>query len=83
MQPIPAMNSSTLAMEDMHGIFTVVKSDGSPGRFFAVDLIKMILGYMILQYDIKTMDGKRPVDTIFQLARYPDMAAAISIRRRH
>ena len=54
----------------------------SPGRFFAVDLIKMILGFVILRYDIKVTDGKRPVDTIFQLARYPDMGAGILFRKR-
>jgi len=42
----------------------------------------MISGLTLLRYDIKTPSGKRPVDTIFQLARYPDLGATISIRKR-
>lgn len=70
-------------MESMHG--TILLSYiliGSPGRFFAVDMIKLMLIFVLLRYDIKTKDGKRPKDSHMGLARIPDMSVEILFRRR-
>jgi len=54
----------------------------SPGRFFAVSELKALLGFTLLTYDVKTKDGKRPKDQIFQDMIIPDMTAEILIRKR-
>lgn len=55
-------------------------SDISPGRQFAVTVIKLMLAFILLQYDIKTKDGLRPARTKFVLL--PNMKAEILFRKR-
>ncbi|KAK9793678.1 putative Cytochrome P450 [Seiridium cardinale] len=45
-----------------------------PGRFFAATELKLILGYMIMNYDIEMLE-KRPEDIYAGAARLPPMAA--------
>jgi cytochrome P450 len=52
-----------------------------PGRFFAASEMKLILGYMVMNYDIEMLD-KRPPDIFAGVARLPPMAAKIRVRRR-
>jgi cytochrome P450 len=52
-----------------------------PGRFFAASEMKLILGYMVMNYDIEILD-KRPPDIFAGVARLPPMAAKIRVRRR-
>ena len=52
-----------------------------PGRFFAASEMKLILGYMVMNYDIEMLD-KRPPDIFAGVARLPPMAAEIRVRRR-
>ena len=59
-----------------------VLSDGSPGRFFAVNEIKMMLAWTIMNYDFKTEDGKRPADKHLQFINFPDPKAEILIKRK-
>jgi cytochrome P450 len=52
-----------------------------PGRFFAANELKLILGYMVLNYEFE-MQAERPRNTWFGLSRVPPMKATIRIRRR-
>jgi cytochrome P450 len=52
-----------------------------PGRFFAASELKLILGYMVMNYDIEMLD-ERPPDIYAGVARLPPMAAKIRVRRR-
>jgi cytochrome P450 len=52
-----------------------------PGRFFAASEMKLILGHMVMNYDIEILD-KRPPDIFAGVARLPPMAAKIRVRRR-
>ena len=52
-----------------------------PGRFFAVGQLKLILGYMIMNYEIEMLD-KRPSDIFIGVAKLPPLASKIRIRRR-
>ena len=58
-------------------------TDGSPGRFFAVNEIKLMLAFLLLRYDVKTVvDGVRPADMKFQITIIPDRKAKILFRKR-
>ncbi|KAK3315822.1 cytochrome P450 [Apodospora peruviana] len=52
-----------------------------PGRFFAASEMKLILGWMIMNYDVEHLD-KRPDDIYAGPARLPPMTAKIRVRRR-
>lgn len=54
-----------------------------PGRFYASQQIKMILGHLILRYDFKYPEGQgRPRNLYSDENIYPDPAARVLIRRR-
>lgn len=54
-----------------------------PGRFFASDVLKMILGQMILDYDFKYPDGHgHPRNLTTDEFIYPDLTARLLMRRR-
>ncbi|KAI1470986.1 cytochrome P450 [Daldinia caldariorum] len=54
-----------------------------PGRFFASQLIKMILGHILLRYDLKYPEGQgRPRNLVFDENIYPDPKARMLMRRR-
>ncbi|KAI9783032.1 MAG: hypothetical protein M1816_001609 [Peltula sp. TS41687] len=52
-----------------------------PGRFFAVDLLKLLMAYAILHYEIKPL-AERPSNTWFGEALLPPMKATIHVKRR-
>lgn len=52
-----------------------------PGRFFAVGQLKMILGFIIMNYQIEMLD-ERPPDIFIGVAKLPPLASKIRIRRR-
>ncbi|KAI9745014.1 MAG: hypothetical protein M1818_001292 [Claussenomyces sp. TS43310] len=52
-----------------------------PGRFFAASEMKLILGYIVMNYDIEFLE-ERPADIYAGIARLPPMAAKIRVRRR-
>jgi len=54
----------------------------SPGRFFAVNEIKLMLAFTILRYDVKTVDGKIPTPTKFGAMVVPNRKASILYRKR-
>ena len=51
------------------------------GRFFAANLLKLILAYTILNYDFEMQD-KRPDNVWFGTNRMPPMKATVSVKRR-
>ncbi|KAI2609248.1 ent-kaurene oxidase [Hypoxylon sp. NC1633] len=54
-----------------------------PGRFFADCEIKMILAYLLLNYDVRLRDGEaRPAPNMFMMTKSPSMTAEILFRRR-
>jgi cytochrome P450 len=57
-------------------------TDYSPGRFFAVNEVKLMLAFTLLKSDFKTKDGKRPGDSQFETYIIPDMKAEILFKRR-
>ena len=53
----------------------------SPGRYFACNELKTILGQIILNYDLKLPgDGSRPADVYF-VGRYFPRRTAVSCSR--
>ena len=57
-------------------------SDSSPGRFFAVTELKLMLAFTLLRYDVTTKDGKRPEGTKFMNLLLPHMKAEILFKSR-
>lgn len=53
-----------------------------PGRFFGTLEIKAILAQILLTYDIKTVDGRRPTDLNFVYLRLPNPRAKLLLRQR-
>jgi hypothetical protein len=54
----------------------------SPGRFFAVNEIKLMFAYTLMNFDVKTKDGKRPPNFEFHSLILPNTKAEILYRRR-
>ncbi|KXS95580.1 hypothetical protein AC578_3267 [Pseudocercospora eumusae] len=52
-----------------------------PGRFFAVHVIKLMLGYLLVHYDIQSFDKKPEVYEIGE-ARVPSDKQMIKVKRR-
>jgi cytochrome P450 len=52
-----------------------------PGRFFAASELKLIVAYMLTNYDFEILD-KRPPNIYAGVARLPPMGAKIRVRRR-
>jgi cytochrome P450 len=53
-----------------------------PGRFFAATELKLLLAYMLLNYDIEMMK-ERPAGKWVGNVSLPDMKATINVRRRN
>lgn len=54
-----------------------------PGRYIAVDQLKLILAHVVLNYDIKCeQDGVRPPDMHFGQAIIPSQNAKLWFRKR-
>ena len=52
-----------------------------PGRFFAANELKLLLAYMVINYDVEPL-AKRPESTWIGPTFLPPMKATISVRRR-
>ncbi|CAK4033384.1 P450 monooxygenase [Lecanosticta acicola] len=52
-----------------------------PGRFFVQQELKMVLAYMVMNYDIEPLPG-RPASTLFGMTLVPPMKAKIRVKRR-
>lgn len=57
--------------------------NSSPGRFFAVNEIKTMLAYVLLNYDVKMAnDGGPPSEVWFGTTVTPDPKAEVMFRKR-
>ena len=56
----------------------------SPGRYYAACVLKLVLGHILLEYDIKKIDGMERNARIFywRSARVPRSDAVVLIRKR-
>lgn len=83
-----SVNSSTEFLQFGHGKnvwyahFGNALTPCSPGRFFAVNSLKLMLALMLLKYDIKTVNGERPANWEYQSRAIPQLHAKILFRRR-
>ena len=81
--PILDCTSSNLDTVIMPGNFGFdVFNTISPGRFFAVNEIKLMLAFTLLRFDIKTKDGIRPPDWRLKWYILPNRTAEILFRKR-
>jgi len=54
-----------------------------PGRFFAAMELKVLLAYIICNYDFKlTTDGARPKNTFFSFSCMPDFDTELMFKVR-
>ncbi|KAI0525582.1 cytochrome P450 [Xylaria bambusicola] len=81
----PANNSSKYqftSIGDTNQNFGLGKH-ACPGRFFAAQEIKIILSYLLLNYDIKLRDGEaRPAPVVFMMTKSPSQTTEVLFRRR-
>jgi cytochrome P450 len=54
----------------------------SPGRFFVINELKLMLAFILLRFDVKTKNGVRPKDWEFQGTILPDVNAEILFKHR-
>lgn len=57
-------------------------SNSSPGRFFVVSELKTMLALVLLKYDVRLVDGKRPGDLLFSIHCLPNMTANVLFKLR-
>jgi len=53
-----------------------------PGRFFAANELKVLLAYIICNYEFKTSDGKRPENGYFGIACIPSISTELLFKER-
>lgn len=70
-------------MEYMLGSLPLGKTGNfSPGRFFAINEIKLTLAFILLKYDFKLKSGERPADIHLMYMALPNMNEGILFRKR-
>src|SRR5947207_15697114 len=75
---IQVLSSCILGMNLIHDTTPFIcAADISPGRFFSINEIKLMLAFTLLRFDVKTIDRKRPSDAEFNVAVFPDMKAEL------
>lgn len=52
-----------------------------PGRFFAVDLIKVVLNYVLMNYEVQPLE-ERPENIWIEYNVIPSPPAKLSVKRR-
>jgi len=57
-------------------------SHACPGRFFAANLLKILLAYTICNYEFKTADGKRPANRYYGVQCIPAISTKLLFRKR-
>ncbi|KAH6706546.1 cytochrome P450 [Leptodontidium sp. MPI-SDFR-AT-0119] len=77
---LEAKNLSTVTTSDTFLSFGHGRH-ACPGRFFAATEMKLLLAYIVLNYDVKPFDT-RPANTFLAGSILPPMKATISVKRR-
>jgi hypothetical protein len=54
----------------------------SPGRFFTVVVMKVMMTHVLMNYDIKLPEGEQPVDSWFVTENLANGSAAVLFRKR-
>jgi len=64
--------------------YGVIENYNSPGRFFAVNELKAMLCFVVMNYDIQLADGskERPVNLYSGAVVIPNTSAKVMFRRR-
>lgn len=70
-----------LVMSVMSWVFGVMLICGSPGRWFAIQVLSLLIAYVAVHYDVEPI-GKRPVGMVFGDANVPSMSTTMRVRRR-
>ncbi len=65
----------------VHSLGVKVLTSGSPGRWLVAHLLKLVLAYITLNYDIQHMQ-QRPLNRIFGDSIIPSRTATMMVRRR-
>jgi len=55
----------------------------SPGRFLAVTELKLMVANILLNYDLKIVDGTKPKAFYFGTAKVPDLGYRILMKTRN
>ncbi|KAF8832875.1 hypothetical protein HHX47_DHR1001941 [Lentinula edodes] len=53
-----------------------------PGRFFASTELKILMAYLLMNYEFRFPDGKRPPEELLGDVNIPNTRAIVHIRRR-
>ena len=53
-----------------------------PGRFFAVNELKVMFAHILMNYDVKFEDGIRPLNRYFDEIVMPDTSAQVMFRKQ-
>ena len=64
-----------------HASLRNVLTTSSPGRWLVSQILKLLIAYITLHYDIQPLE-ERPLNTIFGDTNIPSMSATIRVRRR-
>ncbi|EEP78020.1 conserved hypothetical protein [Uncinocarpus reesii 1704] len=76
-------NKHQFASTDSNNIHFGHGKYACPGRFFASQIVKMIIGHLILKFDFKFPEGQgRPRNLSIDENVYPDPSARLMMRRR-
>lgn len=78
---MPAAGQAAAAEADQHFAAWGIGKHACPGRFFAVDLIKIIITHVLVDYEVKPL-RERPENVWIEYNVIPPPTATLSIRRR-
>lgn len=73
---------SHLDMGSMLGKRPTNSAQCSPGRFFASNMVKLMLAVVLMKYDVKTRTGVRPENWEIGCRCLPDWRAEILFKQR-
>jgi len=73
---IHSVNTGTEFLTFGHG------EHACPGRFFVVSELKAMLALVLLKYDVRLEDGKRPENVVFGIHSLPNMKASVLFKLR-
>ena len=64
-----------------HAFLRHVLTTCSPGRWLVSQILKLLIAYITLHYDIQPLK-ERPLNTVFGDTNIPSISATIRVRRR-
>ena len=60
----------------------MIDKNYSPGRFFASTKLKILVAHLLLNYEFRLPDGKRPPEELLGGVNIPNTKAMVLVRRR-